>query len=151
MAKGYPVEEGAGTYVGLGTSLAIGAKSAHKKEAWEFIKFFLDRENQITDKMVSSFPTRNEALQAYISTERNQEPISSWSNGQTKEIKGYSEADRKELLQILESVQGLRPDNSELYAIVREETDGFFNAQVSLERTLRALDERIRLYLNENQ
>ncbi|MBP5264904.1 MAG: hypothetical protein J6Z33_11110, partial [Lachnospiraceae bacterium] len=73
------------------------------------------------------------------------------SNGQTKEIKGYSEADRKELLQILESVQGLRPDNSELYAIVREETDGFFNAQVSLERTLQALNERIRLYLNENQ
>lgn len=151
VAKGYPVEEGAGTYVGLGTSLAIGAKSAHKKEAWEFIKFFLNRENQITDKMVSSFPTRNEALQAYISTERNQEPISSWSNGQTKEIKGYSEADRKELLQILESVQGLRPDNSELYAIVREEADGFFNAQVSLERTLQALNERIRLYLNENQ
>jgi len=151
VAKGYPVEEGVGSYMITGTSLAIGARSSLKQEAWGFIQFFLDREKQTVGKAENTFPTRNELLQAYISTEMNQEPISIWSNGQMREIKGYSEADRKELLQILESVKGLRPDNGELYAIVREETDGFFGARASLESTLRTLNERIGLYLTENQ
>jgi len=62
---GYPTTDGSGSSFEVYGGLAISSKCANTEAAWEFVRYYLTEEHQMTEYMWN-FPTNKHAFDAYV-------------------------------------------------------------------------------------
>ena len=159
---GFPVEGKSGTIINVpGPVLAISIGSGHKEVCWEFITQFLGKEYQ--GELDSGLPVcrsvLEEKLRAGMETEYSQDQEGKRSpiakayiriEGEDPiEVYQITQAQADTLLHLIESA-GLSTSNDRpLYNAVIEEARRYFAGERTLEETLRNIQGRASIYVNE--
>ena len=155
---GYPVAAGSGTAVGFrGSVVAINDQKEDKTGAWEFVKFYLmhgydgqgfplvqEQFNQVMDAaMVDDYSVNEEE-----GTEKN--PKAYYSDGGA-DIFVYAAAkkDIDIVMELVESAENRCESNLTIQNIINEEAEGYFSGQVDLDSTVKKIQNRVTLFLQE--
>ncbi|MCM1118740.1 MAG: extracellular solute-binding protein [bacterium] len=152
---GYPTEKGSGNYVDSYSYgyLVINAQSKYKEEIKKYFALLLDYDNQFK---TSGCSVRMDVLRncvVYHEFEKTYYKIYSYNEDQPT----YQSIDLKPdgtpyLEEFLEFVAGCRPMPycpSEIEQIVYGEINLFFDGSKSAEETVKVIQSRIKLYLDE--
>lgn len=162
LLKGFPTDEGEGLAVQGNNVLVINAGSKHKDAAWEFMRSLLTKEYYETEK-VTGFPTLisayNQINEEYMTPDYTQD-----ENGeQTEESKGsYSEGsffveyrtstkeEAEWMTDVIAHCDRTFMGDTQIENIVMEEAAAFFSGQKSVEETAEIIQNRVKIYVNEN-
>jgi ABC-type glycerol-3-phosphate transport system substrate-binding protein len=156
---GYPTERGNGSAAILGGgNIAINAKSAHQKEAWEFIKYFIQNGADGT-----SFPIMREQFDAYLNESMIEEEVI--ENGVSSKVLKISyrepniadiqvsKCDPEDVEAIREVVNNISEKfqyHTEIQNIIEEEAAAYFSNQKEIEEVCEIIQNRVQLYLSES-
>lgn len=160
---GFPCEDGNGAVINANSQYAIAAKSKNKEGAWEFLKYYLTPEYQMSDEMSYSLPVYKEALLEKLEKAKER-PY--WENEDgTKEYYDYTfwigdqevimdpltdeEADM--LYSYISSVNKPYYYDENLSNIITEEAAAFFEGQKSVEEVTEIIQSRAQIYVNESR
>ena len=152
--KGYPSKDGEssgvlcathgdGVWISGFCNLAISRMGSQKEGAWEFIEFVQEYE---PDYGLSGFPARKDRLERnmrtwrYTQKEMNGEPL-----------REYTTEDMERLTEIIGNLSHKTSQDELLLKIVGEEAQVYFRGQKSAEETAQVIQNRVQLYLWENQ
>lgn len=135
--------------------LSINAKSNHKKEAWEFVKFLLSEEMQKSRDLMGFAVNRKASLerQAQLkeigsSDGKNQIKIMSKDGKRFKpQTPEQKEIDKIE--QMLASIRSYAESDPKVLAIIEQEAGPFFSGQKSAEETAKIVQNKVNTYLQE--
>lgn len=169
---GYPnADNNSGCYFVGDETYAIASKSKNQEGAWKFIESCLKRE---PDNMFSwGLPTNVKYLEDMIAEEtkveyvldengqpmldENGDPI---TMGGTHSI-GYGDWEYTYHIPTEEEVATVRTlidaavpafsSDNEIYKIIEEETEGYFQGQKSVDEVAGIIQSRVQLYVNENR
>jgi len=170
---GYPTTDGSsGTAMQVSNAYGISSKSAYKDGAWEFIESMLVR-TQDDDSYRWGFPNSRTALQEmaaeavkveYVTDENgelvkdeNGEPIPmggghgiGYEDGweYTYRIPTQEEADQ--IMELIETAKPVASSNEAIMNIIKEEAEGFFKGQKSVDDVANIIQSRISIYVSEN-
>lgn len=175
---GYPTVEGkVGSTFSLGSGLAMSSRCKDKDAAWSFMRgVLLDTEKG--EKGVPSgiamdfwgfpinkdaFDRKNaEAMKKTYKTDENgkqilddngapiEEPKYSWyMDDQEVPIYAATQEDLDQLMELYNAVTSISTYDQEIYDIVSREADPFFKGDKSLDETVKQIQSRMNLYINE--
>lgn len=163
---GYPNHERKGNLIqSTGGCMGISAKSNHKEGAWEFLSTMLSKEYQESRMDDWGFPILKSALDKQFEKDMTPEYYED-ENGekveQEKTTWGYDDfeiaiyaAKQEEVdavRSLLESAERISGSvNEQLMNIITEESAAFFKGQKSAADTANVIQNRIQIYVNENQ
>lgn len=157
---GYPFDSGNGNLAAVvDTAIGISSTSTNKAEAWEFLKSLLDSEFQ--NSIEKGLPLRISSLEHKLENARKTEFD---SNGE-KEVKEQlifdgeepvniyeiSNEDAETLKAIIHNIEYSMTTDSNLYSIVLEEADYFFNDDRNEDDVANIIQNRTSVYINENK
>lgn len=168
---GYPSTEGSGCLLQCGGALAISAQSANKEAAWEFIEYHLSRE---IDRGTVGFAARSSALERQMQdavtvsyyVDEHGEPILDkdgkpvpkslggvqWSFTDPEIVfRTATEAEVQQIKELIENSRTAPASNDTVMAIIREEAEPFFLRQKSVDETMNVIQNRVQLYISEQQ
>lgn len=131
--KGFPSEKSSGSYVIPESLFAVSETCKNKEAAIEFIKFFLEEENQ--NKIASngtSFPVRRET---FYETLDNCEMCDTRLKTQLK--------------QCIENISNSVLSNSDVTKIFDEQTDLFMNGTITSKKMISDTEKKMKIYLSE--
>ena len=148
---GYPSEEGMVNGLWL-DSVAINADSGHKEGAWQFIRFLLEEENQKLLTQGSSMPVHVGALEGSV-----EEYLYDYYNNTMTSDGGY--IIRPELPEGIEEkfwecLANAKPESyrtEQVLAIIEEEAELYFTGDKSIEEISAVIENRVKLYLAEQE
>ena len=154
---GYPTIQGTGTAVGaVGEELAVNAKSDNQKQAWDFVKYFI--QNKYSD---SCFPTYRENFDTFI-REAMEDTTGEYAGGTYIEPKGtymhgddYIEVfaagqqDVDTILALIEGAAARYKYNTDIQNIINEEAESYFRGQKDYEAVAGIIQSRVSVYLAE--
>ena len=168
---GYPAEDKKGNLYAFTNCLAMSAACKDKDIAWDFIKQIMTKEVQgkayvqYGNAFYAPCPTRKDvfemwleacsATKAYTDEFGNEiEPINGgggYADGEVIEQKPLS----KEQVQIIRDAvantsKGLWYDDS-LLSIIKEEAEGYFKGDKSVDEVCSVIQNRVTTYVNENK
>ncbi|MCH5349418.1 MAG: extracellular solute-binding protein [Oscillospiraceae bacterium] len=157
---GFPSVSGEpGSAIFVNSGFAISARSDDPDGAWQFVRTLLLPEFQ---NETGDFPVRVSALEnkakkeMNVSDEDSYSPIISmgdWSLSSTKfisEIGKPAKEDIDRINALVTSVSRLELYNSTIREIVNEEASAYFAGSRSAEQAAELIQNRVKLYLNEN-
>ncbi len=167
---GYPTFGKSGlTLSSNGTTVAMGAESKNKEGVWEFIRFNLtkDRQENIGSPN-GGFPALKSALEKQFENDRKPEydinaegveteiPKSTWgmSGGSMDFTVEVYAASKEQTDRVMEMIEAAQPDErmeDEIFNIISEEADRYFEGQKSAEEVAAIVQNRVQLYLNETR
>lgn len=177
---GYPCDDKAGNVVSeYTTTFSISNKSPLKEGAWQFLKYLLsDSYQQIVVDNWGGFPVKLSALELKAEREK-QYDYGSWEDiaiEEEPEIEsedvevvegpagkiavGYEQGHTPRYLtdeevafvmNILKSIKHVARSNSELLAIISEEAGPYFDGKKSLEDTIKVIQNRATIFVNESR
>ena len=166
---GYPSFGESGlTLKSNGTTVAMSAYSENKEGIWEFIRFNLSKERQENAGSPNGgFPILKSALekqfekdmeQEYIKDENGSQremPKSTWMRSLggeefTVEVYAANEEQVARVREMIETAQNEESMNTEILNIISEEASGYFEGQKSVEDVAAVVQNRVQLYMNEN-
>ncbi len=166
---GYPSFGESGlTLKSNGTTVAMSAYSENKEGIWEFIRFNLSKERQENAGSPNGgFPILKSALekqfekdmeQEYIKDENGSQremPKSTWMRSLggeefTVEVYSANEEQVARVREMIETAQNEESMNTEILNIISEEASGYFEGQKSVEDVAAVVQNRVQLYMNEN-
>lgn len=137
-------------YVGYWNSaclVLVNKKSEYKEEIAGFLNYLLDKENQ---KAVYHIGVREDVVRESIYCD---EYTNKWIYGTPENGRAdFSEPDGGHYLdEFVDFLKRLGPDvqGTDLSAIVEEEADAYFSGQKDVESTVNVIDNRVQLYLDE--
>lgn len=155
---GYPTESGNGTAaLFVGDELAISSKSEHQKEAWEFVKYFMQNGYNST-----GFPVVKEQFDAFLNESMNEVFVN--ENGELSAVakRSYTEKDiiniqvykcePEDVAAIRDLVNNISDKfqyHIEIQKIVDEEIAVYFQGQKDIEEVCEIIQNRVQLYLDE--
>lgn len=158
---GCPTEKGSGSAVAfLGDEIAINSKSKYQEEAWEFIKYFMQKGYDN-----SGFPVAKEQYEAFLDESLNEDVIMD-ENGKKSRIakKSYSERNKDPIYvykcepedvevirDLVDSVSVKFQYNLDIQKIIDEEVGAYLQDQKSMEDVCAIIQNRVQLYLDERQ
>lgn len=158
---GYPTGSGNGSAAQFtGDSLAISSKSEHQKEAWEFVKYYVQNGYGGT-----GFPIVQERFDAVLE-ESLHETLAPGEDGKSSKVAktGYTERDVISIQvfkcepEDVEAIRALVNDvsdkfqyHTEVQKIIDEEVPFYFNGQKGIEEVCKTIQNRVQLYLKERQ
>ncbi|MDE5564298.1 MAG: hypothetical protein K2I93_04015, partial [Oscillospiraceae bacterium] len=147
---GLTCSEGNGGMVYPLNALAVSAVSAHKEEAWEFIKFCMQAENSGGNTLFSV----NRAALEQSMTEEMQRDVkrSKWSHSMddiSVEVSVPTQAEADELMAYLEGITVCTFSDSKITAIVQEEAGKYFAGDQTVEACAASIQNRVSIYLAE--
>lgn len=130
---------------------AISNNSAHKEEAWEFIKYLLSDEVQ-SGMEFSGFPVNKAAAKANAS--KSSEMIEKGSiKIKTPEgdvnLKPATEKDLTEMEKLIEKVSRYDGSDREILKIILEDADSFFKGIKTVDEAAALIQNRVDTYLKE--
>lgn len=156
---GYPVAEGSGTAVAFrADAVAINAGSGEQAGAWEFVKFYL-----MHGYDGQGFPIVREQFDRVLEAAMVDEYAVS-EDGGTEKCPKESYNDGGEIIIIyaaspedVDAVRGLVESagtrcewNSAVMNIINEEAQGYFSGQMDLDGTVKKIQNRVTLFLQES-
>lgn len=158
---GYPTGRGSGSAAQFtGDSLAINSKSEHQKEAWEFVKYYIQNGYSGT-----GFPIVQEQFDTVLEESLHETLVPDEDGKLSKVAKtGYTE---KDVISIhifkcepedVEAIRALVNDisdkfkyHTEIQKIIDEEVPFYLNGQKGIEEVCKIIQNRVQLYLDERQ
>jgi len=149
---GMPIgtEGNGGVFAPLGL-ITVSSSSQYKEEIWEFIKFCLREENQLSDDF--GFPVNRNALSSAM--ERDQQPPTemnkfTYSYGDlSEEVTAATAEEAAELTAYIDGITVCGIPDDFIYNIVEEETARYFAGDCTAEDAARIIQSRVSLYLAE--
>jgi ABC-type glycerol-3-phosphate transport system substrate-binding protein len=156
---GYPTERGNGSAALFGGGeMAINAKSTYQKEAWEFIKYFVQNGADGT-----SFPIMRDQFETYMNESMKEEEVI--ENGVSSKVLKISyrepniadiqvtKCDPEDVEAIREVVNNISVKfqyHTEIQNIIEEEAAAYFSNQKKIEEVCEIIQNRVQLYLSES-
>lgn len=142
VCVGFPSPEGGGALVTPYLPIGI-CRGENQDAAWEFVKSLLGEEFQ--EKHIRfNFPLREDSLQ--ILFERSM--ARSTEYGTTEKSIGQEECDA--LYEVICSANCSRVFDANIWNIVSEEAEAYFNGQKTLEQVVQIIQNRVEIYIQEN-
>lgn len=149
---GYPTADGTGGYFFSYTNeqYAISSTSDHPEAAWQFINEQLKTDTtwplgfSVVDELL------RESLQNDMELQNSYEDVGG-INGVDIEYPELTQEDIDELYNILLSIDKIPVRNEAVIEICNEVLQGFYDGTKTPEQTAEELQERVGLYLKENQ
>ena len=150
----YPVpsvgEKGLAADVKL--TMAISKFSPHQEEAWEFIRFMMDRDEQIRLGEKAFFPIHKEALEIC-----NQKHIEQFAEQQLKRTEtrqvGHSfdvtAETAQAVVELVERISCIRATDPDILNIIMEEAPGYFTGQRTLDDVVQTIQNRAKTVVQE--
>ncbi|HKM34126.1 MAG TPA: extracellular solute-binding protein [Lachnospiraceae bacterium] len=160
---GFPCEDGNGAVLQANNQYAIADKSKNKEGAWDFLKYYLTPEYQMSDEMSYSLPVYKEAVLKRLETAKER-PY--WENEDgTKEyydntfwigeeeipIDPLTDAEADMLYNYISSVNKPYYYDDNLSKIITEEAAAYFEGQKSVEEVTEIIQSRAQIYVNESR
>lgn len=159
---GFPVEGVCGTVIKPGGPvLAISRNSEHKDAAWQFIYQCLEKQYQ--SEMASGLPVCRSALEEKLAQgciveysqdgEGKEKPIVKqqilFEGEDPIDIYSITEDQADKLVKLIESAEVNTSVDYQLYLILLEEADSYFNGDKSLEEVADIIQSRASVYISE--
>lgn len=163
---GYPTFGESGlTFASNGTTVAMSSGSKNKEGVWEFIRFNLTRERQENvGSPNGGFPILRAALEKQFEEDMKAEyyedadgiqkerPKATWSTMDV--VVDVYAATGEQIDRMSEMIETARPNTrmeSDIFAIINEEAQGYFGGQKSVDDVASIVQNRVQLYLNETR
>lgn len=166
---GFPTSEGVGNGVYLNSdgSYAISARSAHADVAWQLIRQFFteDFQTQYTYGFKTNRDAFNKDLEqqmtpnymmnpdgSYVLDENGDkiEYTNTWYMGGTEvQIGALKQEEADQILALIESLDRVMSEDSELIQMVIDDSEAFFAGQKSAEEVGKLLQSKLTIYLSE--
>lgn len=169
LPVGYFFDDGCHMLVAEGNSriMCISATAANKEGAWAFIRYMLSEEAQLDYKNNIGYPVHRGAFDQVMARIMEQGPIVENPNGKGITYYGdgtYREMGREayialftptkeaveEIRTMLEEAKPMPLRTAPLVRIILEETEAYFVGDKKEEEVIRAVENRVRLYLDEH-
>lgn len=135
--------------------LSLNAKSAHKQEAWEFIKFLLSEEMQKT-KELSGFAVnkkasreRQEQLKDIANPSEPGKKMAVVKDGKPYTPRTPEQHEIDQIEQLLSSAQVYAGTDPKVIAIIEQEVAPFFAGQKPAEEVAKTVQQKVSTYLQE--
>ena len=147
---GFPSDSREGGWLRIfGTSFVLSSQSNHLEKAWEFAKYLLteDYQSGLLDRG-GGLPTRRDVFEDNARDALEYEPICF-----VNDEKVYPPALTAEQLdmavEFIEGVHHQKFNDTVIMNIIYEEADSYFNKQKDVEKVVDVIQNRVRLYLQE--
>lgn len=145
VCVGYPSTNGGTTLVYPYLPIGISSMCKNQDEAWEFVSSLLGEEFQ--EKHIHfNFPIRISSLEKEFDLAMN--PQNKWEDENTRDLPSQEEVDA--LYEIINTSYGSLFFDTNIWNIIEEEVAYFFNGTKSSEETAKVIQNRVKLYINEN-
>lgn len=165
---GYPTTADNGSFLGSagGSLLCINSKSKNKEEAWQFIRKGITKEEQekTGDGRTYGFPIMKSALEKQFEEDSKEEYYETPDGGKERQAKttwGYdnftveiyaaTEDEIDAVRELIERTDKLYEYDEQMYNIIKEETQGYFEGQKTAKEVADIIQSRIQIYVNENR
>lgn len=163
---GYPTVSGNGAHATINTGLAMSSTCADKEAAWSFLRYLFTEEYQTGDSYYGwGFPTNQKAfdkvvaeameIQTYIDENGNEVPQSNgtwWlDEGMEVEIFPPTQEQVDMLVEILNGVGSAVSFDQDIYDIIAEEAQYFFEGQKTAQDVAGIIQSRVKIYVNEQR
>ncbi len=127
---------------------AINNNSKLKAEAWEFIKYLLSDEIQVSPDMYY-FPVNKEALKRRAEREIKENFMYNATKDQGRNVKPLTQADVDMINNLINGLEIMPYIDSQAQEIINGEVNGFLSGKTSAEETAKKIQSKIAIYLNE--
>ena len=159
---GFPTTHGNGGVIMSNESYAISSKSAHIDAAWSFLRELLldDYQNNVKYSLPvlkSAFLEKTtDALNDKMKYFDEQGNVVEFEdsitiNGEEVKIKGLSQEQLDQLLNYIYSINTSYKYDEQVFKIVEEESAAFFEGKKSAKEAADIIQNRVKLYLQENK
>jgi len=156
---GYPVAEGTGTVITFsGSDIAVNAQTDNADGAWEFVKFYL-----LHGYSGQGFPIVQEQYNQMMNASMDEEFDTTEDGGIERNPKGYyidgdeylwvyaaTQDDVETVKELVNSAENRFEPHPMIQNIINEEVEGFFTGQVDLDSTVKKIQNRVTLLLQES-
>ncbi|MBQ8813341.1 MAG: hypothetical protein IJZ85_02435 [Lachnospiraceae bacterium] len=142
---GFPGAPGNGGYIDTtyGTQFSMSAQSECKEGAWEFLKYFLSDEFQLSyvENYLNGFPVKLSALEAEAEKALREEYYRApWAGILTEE-------ELDQCIDYMKTLENANRFNYEIYAIVEEEAAAYFSGEATAEAVAEKIQTRVEEYM----
>lgn len=166
---GFPTDEGKGSVISALNSYAISAKSDYVDGAWEFVKTFIQEENQVTKDDADRYsfwgiPVMKKGIEQqakYIT----QKPYYMDENGNKVEYDDYiwlgeeqiviepaTEAEAQKWVEFILGVEQKANFNyDKAMEIISEEAEAYFSGQKKVEDVMSIIQSRMDIFISESR
>ncbi len=166
---GFPTTEGSGSVASVSGGLAISSTCEHKDAAWSFIRYLFTEEYQAGDdegyNYVWGIPTNQKAFDKFVENamekqmgtdeDGNEVEIShgTWWVDEGIEIELYAATQEEvdQLLELINNVTGSLSFDQDIYNIIAEEVQPFFEGQKTAQDVASIIQSRATIYVNEQR
>lgn len=167
--KGYPSEEGNGSFFTFPIQVSMTTASQNKEGAWEFLRTLMMKNYQgnhvaVMDGEEDVVPTRNDAFEMYQRVRMTTEPFTDEFNAsvvpmdlimsydsQEIPLEPMSEQEMERFVELINDSSQVISHEGEIQAIVEEEAQAYFEGTRSLDKTIDIIQDRCTKYVNENR
>ena len=163
---GYPTYGESGLrFSSNGTTVAMNAQSENKEGVWEFIRFNLKKEKQENLQTANGgFPIMKDALEKQFEKDMEAEYYEDVDGSQkeqakmvwgtedfTVEVFAAKEEQVDHIRTMIETAGSNMQMDSQMFAIISEEAQGYFEGQKSAEDVAALVQNRVQTYINETR
>ncbi len=155
------------------SALAICTVSDNKEAAWSFIEFYLGK--KFFDVNIDRIEFLNRYSSYYgIPTNKNQlselmeglrkdggimgnipdEHVKEWNEKNEPDLyhrQPYTDEEVEEFYKMLEDSETVKPQSRLIYRIIEEEAGAYFADAKSIDETIKVINSRVQIYLDENR
>lgn len=149
---GYPGWDGAENQLTTMDSFVMNSASHNKEGAWDFLEFLLSEETQ--EHVKWGFPVRRDSFEDYLQNSyRGAGHVTVEFNYTFDNIQDPTQEDFAMIREMAENAVYLYPgtyySNNPVRVILEEESAMYFAGDATLEETVKKIQSRVTLYLNE--
>lgn len=155
---GYPSNEGGKHIINAYSALSITSKSKHKDLAWEFIKSFVNEDEGSYGRdlfnvhKAKTDAIMKKAMEKELDIEGNEVSKMSWGNGQTSvDLYAATQEQVDMAYEVIEKASSSEGMDDEVVQIILEECQPYFNNQKSVEETVKVIQSRVNIFLQERK
>ena len=146
---GYPSQDGAVYLMSPTSMFAMNKKSSNQEGCWDFLEYILSEECQ--DQIDWAFPVRKDSFERYLqSTYTSREDAETMRKEFAMTLDSFAptEADFENIWYMVNH-STVRKATGQIADILYEEAGMYFAGDATLDETVRKIDNRVTLYLNE--
>ena len=146
---GYPSNAESGTVLRYYYQWAVSGQSQHKDGAWQFIKTLFDDEYQ---KKCWYLPVMRKSFDDVITEAMNFNENYSvgLANGVSVNVRAMTKEEADELRRLVDNATLVYKSYDTVKSIIKEEAEYLFDGVRSAEETAAIIQDRVKLYLEEN-
>jgi len=153
--KGFPAENRDGNAFIPLSSLAITTSSAEPDAAWDFLRIFITEAYQ-RNQIIFGFPVNrvafDERVEEYTRPFRGGIGTSDGFQIEMDSVDGiilFTQEDVDRINDFVDSITRMHSDDRDLWRIVREGAEDFFNGRTTAQDAARVIQNRASIYLSE--